>query len=77
MTASKDLERVPEGLGPRGSAFWVSAQTELEFDTRETDLLIEVCRTLDMIDSLTAAIASDGIMLTGSQGQQVLNAAGG
>jgi hypothetical protein len=52
-------------------------QTELEFDARETDLLIEVCRTLDTIDGLAAVIARDGLMLVGSQGQMVLNAAVG
>jgi hypothetical protein len=67
----------PKGIGPRGSAFWIEAQTSLEFDARETALLLEVCRTLDTIDALAAAVQADGVMLTGSQGQQVLNGAVG
>ncbi|TQO20329.1 hypothetical protein FB472_1960 [Rhodoglobus vestalii] len=66
---------VPAGIGKRGKAFWVTVQTELEFDARETDLLVEVCRTLDTIDQLSVAIKRDGIMLEGSQGQRVLNSA--
>jgi hypothetical protein len=65
----------PDGLGARGADFWTAAQEQLEFDDRETDLLIEVCRTLDTIDLLSAAIDTDGVMLTGSQGQRVLNGA--
>jgi hypothetical protein len=65
----------PNGLGLRGSEFWTAAQSQLEFDERETDLLTEVCRTLDTIDLLSAAIDTDGVMLTGSQGQRVLNGA--
>jgi hypothetical protein len=67
----------PADLGPRGSAFWTASQTDLEFDTRETALLLEVCRTLDTIDALATSVQLDGVMLVGSQGQQVLNAAVG
>lgn len=66
---------MPEGIGDRGSAFWISVQKDLEFDPLETDLLIEVCRVLDTIDALAEAIEQDGVMLTGSQGQKVLNGA--
>lgn len=66
---------VPDGLGLRGAEFWVECQADLAFDSRETELLTEVCRTLDTIDSLAAAIAADGVMIQGSQGQQVLNSA--
>jgi len=77
MSNEKGAPKVPDGLGLRGAAFWKSVQSELEFDARETDLLIEICRTLDTIDLLAAAVARDGLMLVGSQGQQVLNAAVG
>lgn len=75
MAASKGVPKVPAGLGLRGAAFWKAVQADLEFDARETDLLIEVCRTLDTIDELSVAVERDGIMLKGSQGQQVLNGA--
>ena len=69
------IPEVPPGIGARGSAFWISSQTDMEFDARETDLLTEVCRTLDMIDLLSESIESDGVMLTGSQNQRVVNGA--
>jgi hypothetical protein len=46
-----------------------------EFDVQELDLLLEVCRTLDTIEALSGAIETDGLMITGSQGQLVLNSA--
>ena len=75
MTDSGSVPDVPAGIGKRGTAFWLDVQGELEFDARETDLLVEVCRILDTIDALAAAVKRDGVMLTGSQGQQVLNGA--
>ena len=75
MTVSGSVPDVPAGIGKRGRAFWIDVQSDLEFDARETDLLVEVCRTLDTIDALAAAVERDGVMLIGSQGQQVLNGA--
>jgi hypothetical protein len=75
MTKVSNSPPIPEGLGARGGAFWVAVQAELEFDIRETDLLIEICRTLDTIEVLADAVAVDGVMLIGSQGQKVLNGA--
>ena len=65
----------PPGLGVRGAAAWVEIHETFEFDPQETALLVEVCRTLDTIDALSKAIEIDGYMLTGSQGQPVLNGA--
>jgi hypothetical protein len=75
MTGMNDAPPVPEGIGERGGAFWLAAQAGLEFDARETDLLLEICRILDTIDLLALAIERDGVMLTGSQGQRVVNGA--
>lgn len=62
-------------LGNRGRAFWDAQQAQLEFDPHEEAVLLEACRTLDMIDALAKAVESDGVMLVGSQGQPVLNGA--
>jgi hypothetical protein len=70
-----NIPPVPKGIGRRGKAFWVDVQSELEFDARETGLLLEVCRILDTIDLIAQAVAADGVMLEGSQGQKVLNGA--
>lgn len=75
MSESGEIPAVPDGIGERGAAFWMSVQEQMEFDARETDLLVEVCRSLDMIDRLSSSIAVDGVMIQGSQGQKVLNSA--
>lgn len=62
-------------LKERGRAFWDAAQEEYEFDIHEAEVLLEACRGLDMIDRLAEAVAEAGVMVAGSQGQPVLNAA--
>lgn len=64
-----------DGLAPRGLAFWDALQADTEFDAHDEEILLEACRTLDTIDQLSEAIASDGVMVVGSQGQPVLNGA--
>ena len=66
-----------ERLGGRGRLLWDEMNDLLEFDSHEVQLLIEVCRTLDTIDALAESIDLDGVMIEGSQGQQVLNQAVG
>ncbi|SDO18947.1 hypothetical protein SAMN04515671_0085 [Nakamurella panacisegetis] len=46
-----------------------------EFDPSqsETEILTEICRTLDNLDALNAAIAANGAMVDGSKGQRVVN----
>lgn len=65
----------PRILKARGRKLWISLNESLEWDTQEVALLLEVCRTLDTIDTLAASIETDGMMITGSQGQLVLNSA--
>lgn len=65
----------PDGLGLRGRQLWDDLTATYGFDAGEEDVLLEACRTLDTIDSLAAAIERDGVMITGSQGQLVLNSA--
>jgi hypothetical protein len=66
---------VPLELRQRGSALWTELQTKYEFDPHEVELLLETCRTLDVIEALSESIETEGVMLTGSQGQVVLNGA--
>lgn len=65
----------PEGLGDRGRALWDDLTTTYEFDPHESELLAETCRALDVIEALAVAVERDGVMLTGSKGQPVLNGA--
>jgi hypothetical protein len=65
------VPRVPPGLGKSGSEFWRSTQKAYHPDARDWPILLETCRVLDEIDALTAVVAAQGVMSTGSQGQVV------
>ena len=67
--------RPPVGLQTRGKAFWRASVADFDFSTAETALLEEACRCLDRLDLLAATIAQLGAMVTGSQGQPVVNPA--
>jgi hypothetical protein len=64
-----------DALGSRGRGFWDEQQKQLEFDVHEEQVLLEACRTMDVIGSLSDAVRRDGVMLVGSQGQPVVNGA--
>lgn len=65
----------PRSLKTRGRKLWTSIHSEFEPFEHEAALILEVCRTLDTIDTLATSIETDGVMVTGSQGQLVLNSA--
>lgn len=65
----------PPSLKERGGTLWSEIHSIYEFDAHETVMVEELCRTVDMIAALSDAIESDGVMLSGSQGQPVLNGA--
>lgn len=75
MAATNEAPRPPRSLKSRGRALWKDLTGTFEFDSQELDLLLEICRTLDTIEALSGAIEADGLMITGSQGQLVLNSA--
>jgi len=52
-----------------GRAFWRATTATFDLEPGERELLAEASRTLDEIDSLTAAIARDGVTVAGSTGQ--------
>lgn len=73
MTARR---RMPADLQDRGKRFWRTVTKAFEdIDETEFELLVETCRTLDVIDQLEEAIDRDGLMLKGSTGQTVVNPA--
>jgi len=74
-TKAKRLPPAPNGLGTRGRRYWKVIQGGYELTESETELLIEVCRTLDDLDRLSEAVAAEGAMTTGSAGQPVVNPA--
>jgi hypothetical protein len=48
---------------------------DLEGDQHDADLVLETCRVLDVIDALAGAVDRDGVTVTGSRGQIVINPA--
>lgn len=63
----------PSDLAARGRKFWRETTSRFEQTGAEYEILKEVCRTLDDLDRLALAVAADGVMVTGSAGQQVVN----
>ena len=62
-------------LGPAGKALWTRLAAVYEFDPAETQLLVMACRQADDLTQLETAIKRDGVHVTGSMGQKVLNPA--
>lgn len=62
-----------DALGERGRALWDQLQGVYEFDLHEENLLLEVCRVLDVIDGLAESVVQHGVMVEGSTGQLVVN----
>jgi hypothetical protein len=50
MTTAKQ----PKGLQTRGRAFWKLVTTKYALEPDEAELLVEVCRLLDLVDRLEA-----------------------
>lgn len=70
---SNEPPEPPEVLGVRGSGLWRELHTELEFESKETSLVLEACRCLDVIDALATTVERDGLVVTGSRGQPVVH----
>jgi len=69
MSSSTAPEKV---LGRRGRRLWDSVVSrdglDLELDEHEQVLLVEACRTVDLIDQLDAAVRRDGPLVESPQG---------
>lgn len=66
MTAESPF---PHGLDARGGAFWTHATDTYELSESETQLLREVCRLLDEVESLRGVLDTDGMTVAGASGQ--------
>lgn len=65
--------KAPKNLRERGRRTWdnVTSKYELRFD--ELDILEDVCREIDLIDSLEESLEGAPQTVRGSQGQEVAN----
>ena len=66
---------VPTGLNARGRALWRKTAARFDFSSEDLLILEEASRCADRIAALEAEIKSLGLMITGSQGQDVINPA--
>lgn len=65
----------PSDLGERGQGFWKKLMSEFEWESASTELLVEVCRTLDRLELLNTVIGVEGVTAVGSAGQTVAHPA--
>lgn len=65
----------PSGLGTAGRKLWRDLTGVYEFAAHERRLVEAACRTVDTLAALEDRVAGDGVMVTGSQGQEVLHPA--
>jgi hypothetical protein len=60
--------RTPEGLRAPGKRLWASIVDVFDLDEHELAMLVEACRTVDVLDLLDARVRSEGPTVTGPQG---------
>jgi phage terminase small subunit len=65
----------PGGLDDRGGRFWQQAVDQYGMTPTEVEILTEVCRTMDSLDSLATMVAEDGPKVTGASGQVAVHPA--
>lgn len=67
--------RRPARLRAKGRVLWDAVTAVYDLSDAELALLGEACRTLDQLEALDRQVAHDGLMVTGSMGQQRLHPA--
>jgi hypothetical protein len=65
-----DTTPVPAGLAASGLKLWTSILKDYELDEHESALLLQACRTLDVIDALEADVHAFGTMIESPQGRK-------
>lgn len=65
----------PTGLREAGKRLWRSILDDYDLDEHERALLLEACRSVDLLDLLDAAVRKDGPMVDSPQGQKAHPAA--
>jgi hypothetical protein len=68
-------EKPPTGLREAGKRLWRSILDDFELDEHERAMLLEACRSVDLLDQLDAAVRKDGPMVDSPQGQKAHPAA--
>ena len=71
--AGSQIPRPPTGLGARGKALWRRINQSYELDAIESELLHQLCSVLDRCDQISAELAGQPLMTSGSVGQPRVN----
>lgn len=70
---TSEIPRAPAGLAPRGRSLWRQVQAAFELDPLESQVLTELCRTLDSCDRIRRELAAASLTVAGSTGQPRVN----
>jgi hypothetical protein len=73
MVNTQPRRNPPRDLKKRGKRLWRSVFDDYEPSPTEEQILLDLCRTLDEIDVLTAVLAQSEMVVAGSTGQLVVN----
>lgn len=69
----KKKPRPPEGLKPGGRAMWNAVVGEYDLRPDEYRILRDACSEVDLVGQLDADLRKSKTVVTGSQGQPVIN----
>ncbi|MGW3727316.1 hypothetical protein [Streptomyces sp. NPDC000851] len=64
---------VPDGLDESGTRLWESVTDGFELDVHEQLLLLQACRTADLLDRLSAEAARGRLTVRNAKGEEVTN----
>lgn len=64
-------DRTPAGLKAAGRRLWASVTDVYDLEEHEAALLLEACRTKDLLNDLDATIRREGLLVQTEQGPKV------
>ncbi|KUH97954.1 terminase [Mycolicibacterium acapulense] len=67
MTHTPETD-IPNGLKWSGRRLWQAVAADFELSEHETSLLLQACRTVDLLDALQARLDADGPIVDSPQG---------
>ncbi|WP_438494150.1 hypothetical protein [Streptomyces asiaticus] len=65
------MQEAPPGLGESGRALWESIAGKFGLEVFEQQLLLQACRSADLLDRLAAQAAAGGLTVTNAKGDVV------
>lgn len=69
------IPKPPKGLAVSGRKLWSSIVKRYDLEEHESTLLLQACRTVDMLDALQAELDTAGMIVASPQGEKVNPAA--